>query len=97
MRAKEEYRDREDVQVAVLDALAERSDEGMTLFEVRTHVETDIDAIEQALSALKTDGLIEVETEDGRTVFLPEDTVVTAEEPDDDGSVFDAIRDRFSL
>lgn len=97
MRAKEEYRDREEVEVAVLDALAERSDEGMTLFEVRTHVDTDIDAIEQALSALKADGLIEVETEDGRTAFLPQESAITAEEPDDDGSVFDAIRDRFSL
>ena len=35
MQAKGEYRDREETQVAVLDALVDRTEEGMTVFELR--------------------------------------------------------------
>ena len=43
MQAKREYRDRDDTEVAVLDALVDRTEEGMTVFELRTDVEVDIE------------------------------------------------------
>jgi len=96
MTAKRDYRDREDVDVDVLDALVDRSDEGMTVFELRTRVGGDIDDIEAALARLKEDGLITVENESGRTVILPDDRVVPDPGPDDDRdpSLYEEIRRR---
>jgi DNA-binding transcriptional ArsR family regulator len=94
MRAKPEFRDRDDTEVAVLDALADRRDEGMTVFELRSQVDIDIDALEDALSDLKEDGLIEVTDEGERTVILPEDGVVGPVDPGDEESVVDWVRDR---
>ena len=94
MRAKPEFRDRDDTEVAVLDALADRRDEGMTVFELRSQVDADIDALEDALSDLKEDGLIEVTNEGERTLILPEDGVVGPVDPDDEESVVDWVRDR---
>jgi DNA-binding transcriptional ArsR family regulator len=98
MAAKREFRDRDDAQVAVLDALVDRGREGMTVLELRAAVDADIDRIEGALSALKDDGLIEVEHEGDRVLIHPADRVVP--DPNDDAgerSVFDALRDRFGL
>jgi hypothetical protein len=99
MKAKREFRDRPDVQVTVLDALVDRGEEGMTVFELRAAADVDIDTLEGALADLKDDSLIEVETTDGRTVVLPDDRVVPdpADPPDDDGSLVDAVRDRLGL
>ena len=95
MRAKSEFRDRDDVQVAVLDALVERGREGMTLFEVRSTADVDIDNLEEALADLKADGLIEVEKNDDRTLFKPDPRVIPDPSDDDEeGSVFDRIRER---
>ena len=94
MRAKPEFRDRDDTEVAVLDALADRRDEGMTVFELRSQVDVDIDALEDALSDLKEDGLIEVTNEGERTLILPEDGVVGPVDPGDEESVVDWVRDR---
>ncbi len=91
MPVKTEFRDRDDIDVAILDALVDRSDEGMTVFELRTHVGADIDDIEQALHALKEENLIIVENSDhgvGQTVIKPADTVIPSEQPDDDSSSF---------
>lgn len=93
MQALPEYRDRDDTQVAVLDALADRQDEGMTVFELRTRVDVDIDTLEAALADLKEDGLIEATEEDQRTVILPEDGVVGSVDEDEE-SFLDGIRDR---
>ncbi|WP_135365376.1 DUF6432 family protein [Halosimplex halophilum] len=93
MQAKPEYRDRDEVEVAVLDALADRREEGMTVFELRSRVEVDIDTLEDALADLKEDGLIEAHQEDHRTVIVPEDGVVGPVDPDDD-SLVDQIRER---
>ncbi|MDQ2073302.1 DUF6432 family protein [Haloarcula sp. H-GB4] len=92
MRAKPEYRDRDDTEVAVLDALADRRDEGMTVFELRSRTEENIDRIEDALASLKADGLIEVEDNGERTVILPGEGVVGESLPDEDESIFDQIR-----
>lgn len=95
MRAKRAYRDRGDVEVAVLDALVDRGEEGMTVLELRTAVDADIEAIETALSSLKRDGLIDVSADGSSTVIKPDDRVVPApgeEQPDQ--SFADWIRER---
>ncbi|AUG48290.1 MarR family transcriptional regulator [Haloarcula taiwanensis] len=97
MRAKPEYRDRDDTEVAVLDALADRRDEGMTVFELRSRTEENIDRIEDALAALKADDLIEVEDNGERTVILPGEDVVGESLPDEDESLLDQIRKRLPL
>ena len=76
MQAKREYRDRDDTEVAVLDALVDRTEEGMTVFELRTDVEVDIDELETALADLKDAGLIAVENDDGPMRIYPDDRVV---------------------
>lgn len=95
MQAKPEYRDRDDAEVAVLDALAERGTEGMTVFEIRSRVALDIDQIETALAALKADGLIEATNEGERTVIVPEEEVIGPESPDEQTSLFEQLRERF--
>jgi len=98
MQAKREFRDREDVEVAVLDALVDRGGDGMTVFELRAAADVDIDTLEDALAELKDDSLISVETDEGRTVVLPADRVIPdpTEAPDED-SLLDAVRDRLGL
>jgi len=93
MRAKQEYRDRDDAEVAVLDALANRGSEGMTVYELRSHADVDINRMETALSNLKADDLIEASEDGQRTVIVPHEDVITSGEPDDDGSFIDDIRD----
>ena len=97
MRARREYRDRERTEVAVLDALVDRSEDGMTVFELRAAVSVEIDALEEALAQLKADDLIVVATEEGRTLLKPADRVVPEEPTDDDRSVIDWVRERFPL
>jgi ribosome assembly protein YihI (activator of Der GTPase) len=88
MPARAEYRDRDATEVAVLDALVGRAEDGMTVLELRSHVDADIDRIETALTELKADGLIEVERDDETLWLYPHDAVVpdpeetTDEEPD---------------
>ncbi len=94
MQAKSEYRDRETTEVSVLDALADRAEEGMTVFELRSEVDVDIDTLEDALADLKADGLIDVENTGNRTVIMPDEDVVGPVEPDDDSGLFDEIRRR---
>jgi DNA-binding IclR family transcriptional regulator len=94
MRAKPAYRDRDDHEVEILDALADRHEEGMTVFELRAKVGHDIDTIEDALADLNEDGLIEVSNEDGRTMIVPRDHVVGSTNHEDDGGFFDDVRDR---
>ncbi|WP_435095518.1 DUF6432 family protein [Halorubrum sp. N11] len=99
MAAKPEYRDRPDVEVALLDALVDRGDEGMTVLELRAAVDADIDAIEESLSVLKADSLITVESEEQVRVY-PHDRVVP--DPDEEiengpDTLLDAVRDRLGL
>lgn len=79
----------------MLDALADRREEGMTVFELRSHVDEDIDTLETALGDLKEDGLIEAREEESRTVILPDDGAVgPAESDEEEPDIFDRIRDR---
>jgi len=94
MRAKPEYRNRDETEVVVLDALADRHQEGMTVFEIRSRADVTIDQIEDALAALKDDDLIVVEENDERTVILPEEDVVGPVKNDEETSLLEAIRRR---
>lgn len=77
----------DDVADAVLAELADR-DEGLTVFELRTHVGCDIDALEAALADLKDAGRIHTEATGGRT------TITATGAPADDGrSVLDRVRE----
>jgi predicted transcriptional regulator len=96
MKAKREYRNREEVEVAVLDALVDRSEEGMTVFEIRSRVDADIDDLETALANLKEDGLISANEGDHRTLITPDERVIPdpdAENPEEPSYV-DRIIDR---
>ena len=99
MRARPEYRNRQKIEVVILDALVDRAEEGMTVFELRAAVDADIDAIEEALSRLKSDGLISVEQEDERVVIMPDERVIPDPEEEEDGDpgILDKVRERFGL
>lgn len=93
MGAKRAYRNRTDSEVAVLDALIERPEGGMTVLELRTRADVTIDELETALGELKRADLITVEKNGDRTVILPDESVV----PDPDGeepSIVERLRDR---
>lgn len=77
---------------SVLEALAARADEGMTVLELRHHVPADIDAIESSLERLGSAGRIETEREGGRVRVFPTDAGLAIIEGDDDRSVFDRLR-----
>jgi predicted transcriptional regulator len=99
MAVKPEYRERDEVEVAILGALSARADDGMTVFEVRAAVDADIDRLEVALSDLKAEDLITTEQRTDRLVIFPADHVVAdpSETEDDETSIVDAIRDRIGL
>lgn len=101
MQAKREYRDRDETEVAVLDTLVDRTEEGMTVFELRSGVEVDIDELENALAKLKDAGLITVENDDGPMRIYPHDRVVPEPAPDDaesgSQSILHSIRKRIGL
>ena len=99
MQAKREYRDRDDTEVAVLDALVNRTEEGMTVFELRTDVEVDIDDLETALAELKDAGLIAVENDDGPMRIYPDDRVVPEFDAEEttETSLIDRLKRKFGL
>lgn len=70
MQLRPEHRTRSDTQRAVLEALADRHEEGMTLFELRSVVDADIDQLEAALSGLQESGLVAVSDDGERTMFV---------------------------
>jgi len=94
MRAKREYRNRDDVSVSVLDALVERGQGGMTVFELRSHVDAGIDESEPALTELKDDDLIVVERDGDKAMLRPDPRVVPEEPEDEDPTLYDVIRDK---
>ncbi|WP_327053207.1 DUF6432 family protein [Halomicrococcus gelatinilyticus] len=98
MKARQEYRRRAEVEVEILDALVDRSEEGMTVFELRSEVEIDIDDIEDALGNLKRDDLIRAEKEERRTLIFPDERVVPdPDEAVEEPSIVDRIIDRLPL
>ena len=97
MKARREVRDRPDTEVAVLDALVDRQHAGMTVLEIRAHVDADIDDIEDALTNLKADGLIHATDEGGRTHITVDDSVIPDGDPEPDYTLIDRIREKFQL
>ena len=100
MQASQEYRDRDRTEVAVLDALVERSEEGMTVFELRSVVELDIDELETALAELKEAGLITVKNDDEPMRIYPDERAVpdpSSEDPGEATSFLDGLRKRLGL
>lgn len=93
MQAKREYRKRDETEVAVLDALVDRREEGMTVLELRSHVDADIDRLETALGSLKDDDLIEADSRGNRTVIRPDERVVPEREPADEPTLLDRVRE----
>lgn len=94
MTSTRPFQGRDDVDTAILEALVDRSEEGMTVFELRAAVDEDIDAIETALERLKSDGLIEVEKKGERTCIKPADGVSLDPSADGNRSVLDELRER---
>lgn len=95
MDGRQAPRDREtDEEAAILDALVDRGEEGMTVLELRAFVDADIDAIEEGLTELKRDGLIEVEEGENGPLIKPDERVMPDDDSDDEGSILDAIRER---
>jgi DNA-binding transcriptional ArsR family regulator len=100
MQAKREYRERDETEVAVLDALVDRTEEGMTVFELRTDVDVDIDELETALADLKDAGLITVENGEGPMRIYPDDSVVPefdAEDAGDETSFIEGLKKKLGL
>ncbi len=97
MKARREFRDRSDTEVAVLDALVDRHGYGMTVLELRAHVDADIDDIADALTALKDDNLIDATDDGSRTLITVDDRVVPDGEPDPDYTLVDRIREKLPL
>ena len=93
MGAKRAYRNRTDSEVAVLDALIERPEGGMTVLELRTRADVSIDELETALGNLKDANLITVEKNGDRTVILPDESVIPDRETEEP-SIIDRVRDR---
>jgi predicted transcriptional regulator len=95
MDGRQAIRDREaDEETAILDALVDRGEEGMTVLELRAFVDADIDAIEDGLTELKRDGLIEVEKGDEGHVIKPDERVIPDDDVEEDESILDSLRDR---
>ena len=94
MQAKSTYRDRDETELAVLDALVDAREEGLTIFEVRASVDAPIDDIEESLAALKADDLIRVTNAESETRIYPHDRVIPDEETTADPSLVDALREK---
>lgn len=97
MRARREFRGRDDTEVAVLDALVDRNDDGMTVFELRAHVDAGIDDLETALGRLKDDDLITAHQRDDRTVITVDERVIPRGDPEPRDSFLDRIREKLRL
>lgn len=87
----------DDVEAAVLRALAARAEEGLTVFELRHRVAADIDELERTLEGCKRRGLIRTDRSDDRLVIRPTDAGLAAAEAAEAPSVFDRIRERLPL
>lgn len=79
----------------ILEALFERAEEGMTIFELRNQIEADIDTIESSLERLKDRGLIETERNENRVNIRPTDAALSMiVEDEQEPSFLEQIRER---
>lgn len=100
MSGKVQFRNRDETEVAVLEELIDHSEDGMTVLELRAEIDANIDDIEQSLTALKRDNLINIEEPnraDDEILIKPADRVIPAEDHDTQHSILDTIRDWLPL
>lgn len=88
------FNDRDEREVAVIEALINRQHDGLTVFELRSLADIDIDELEKALQSLQADGLIRVERNGERTVIYPDESVIPDPDETLDQSVLGAVIDR---
>ncbi|MDR5656639.1 DUF6432 family protein [Halodesulfurarchaeum sp. HSR-GB] len=93
MKLRQEHRDREETEVAVLQALADRHEEGMTVFELRSIVGADIDDLEAALSGLQSAGLVSIDHDAERAVFVVAESAIEAERSEPEPGFFEWLRE----
>lgn len=96
MAGKAEFRNRDETDVAVLEELTDRSEDGMTVLELRAEVDASIDDIERSLTALKRDRLINIEEPDhpsDEIIIKPADHVTPANDDGTHGSLLQSIRE----
>lgn len=96
MPARPDDRDRPETEAAVLEALRDRGDDGMTVLEVRAAVQVEIDELEEALTALKSDDLLVVEEREGTALLKPAEDVLE-DDGDAGASLGEWLRDRIPL
>ena len=93
MRVPRRHRNRDQVEVAILEALVDRQEAGMTVFELRTEVDVNIESLEPALANLRDDDLIAVEYSDDRSLIRPTDRALPrGDEDETPGGWYAAIR-----
>lgn len=98
MKVRREYRRRDDTEVAVLEALADRYEEGMTVFELRSEVGADIGELETAIANLKEEDLIAADEVQSRTHISVDDSVVETESTETEENGFlERLFDRLGL
>lgn len=100
MSLPSKYQERPAVEVAILNALIDRGNEGMTVLELRAAVDADIDAIETALPRLKADGLIMTINDGGTVRIQPADHVIPDPDPDGEAdgiSMIDRLREKLGF
>lgn len=100
MASRSSYESRDEVEVQILDALIERAETGMTIFELRTAVDVDIETLEPALNNLRSDNLISIDYSEERSLIHPVDRIIPddtnqSNEVDDSWWIFRRIRERF--
>lgn len=87
----------DEVDRAVLEALRNRAEEGMTVFEVRNRVAADIDRLAAALERCKAAGLIETDRDGDRLVLYPTEAGLRAIDDVEADGLVDRLRDRLNL
>lgn len=94
--ARRDDQDRDEVERAILDALVAGPSTGMTLFELRSRVEFDIEALEPALTRLREEELIAVDYAEDRSVIRAAEGVHDeSDHPPDPPGLFERLRRRF--
>jgi hypothetical protein len=89
--------DRGPTERAVIDALVEREGEGMTVFELRSRVDADIDELEDTLAHLDREGCIDVDATGDRTRILATEAALAARENESDRSLYERVRELLLL
>lgn len=96
MSEPKRLRDQDEVKVAIIEALADRSEQGMTIFELRARTDIDIDTLESHLTELKQDRFIKIdESSNDQIVIKPTERALNSTQSNEpSSSLLDELRDR---